>query len=65
MLAVYMAPSIVGWARRHHNAMAITALNVFLGWTLLGWVACLVSALTKPRRRRRHDVAGASLALAT
>jgi len=27
--------------------MAIGALNLFLGWSLIGWVAALVWALTK------------------
>lgn len=44
MLAVYFAPTIVAWTRSNHTA-AIFALNLFLGWTLLGWVAALVMAL--------------------
>jgi hypothetical protein len=42
---VYFAPSLFGKAKR--NANAILALNVFLGWTLVGWVVALVWAITK------------------
>lgn len=42
----YFAPAIVGEVRRHPQRHAISALNLFLGWTLLGWVAALVWALT-------------------
>jgi Superinfection immunity protein len=42
----YFLPGGVALLRRHHNAGAIVALNLFLGWTLVGWVACLVWALT-------------------
>jgi uncharacterized membrane protein YqaE (UPF0057 family) len=43
-LALYFLPSVVAWRRRNHTA-AIFALNLFLGWTLVGWVAALVLAL--------------------
>lgn len=43
-------PSIIAFARGHHNRFAILALNVFLGWTLIGWVLALVWALTAVRR---------------
>lgn len=47
-LFVYFLPSIVASARDHHNAPAIVLLNVFLGWTLLGWVAALCWAVSSP-----------------
>lgn len=46
MLAVYLLPALVALGRGHHQAWAITALDVLLGWTLLGWVAALVWSLT-------------------
>lgn len=46
ILGIYFLPSIVG--SRHHNAGAIFVLNLFLGWTFLGWVIALVWACTKP-----------------
>jgi hypothetical protein len=45
----YFIPSIVAFARRHHNAVPILFLNIFLGWTLIGWVGALIWALTTPR----------------
>lgn len=45
-LALYFAPSAIASGRGHPNAAAIFALNLFLGWTLLGWVAALVWGLT-------------------
>lgn len=46
LAALYFIPSFVAGFRSHHNAGAIVALNVLLGWTLIGWVAALVWALT-------------------
>jgi hypothetical protein len=40
----YFLPSILG--RKKRNAGAIVALNIFLGWTVLGWIVALVWALT-------------------
>lgn len=60
LLILYFIPTAVAFERHHHNKTAIIALNVFLGWTFLGWVAALVWSLTDshevtaPRRFRRY-----------
>lgn len=40
--AFYMLPTFEAWLREHPNLTSIALLNIFLGWTLLGWVAALV-----------------------
>lgn len=45
-LAVYFLPSIVAVMRTHHQAFAIILLNLFLGWTFIGWVVAIVWAAT-------------------
>jgi len=37
----YFLPTIIATKRDHHQAGAITIINIFLGWTILGWVICL------------------------
>lgn len=44
---LYFLPSIVG--RNHKQIAAIFVLNLFLGWTFVGWVVALVWALTKTK----------------
>ncbi|MGS2741871.1 superinfection immunity protein [Sinomicrobium sp. M5D2P17] len=39
--------------KRKKNAIAIGALNFFLGWTLLGWVVSLVWSLTSESKNQR------------
>lgn len=51
-LVIYFAPSIVAMNRGHHQTMAIVALNIFTGWTFIGWVAALVWSLTMVVRAR-------------
>ena len=54
VLSVYFLPTIVCAIRRHHNTLAIFVLNIFLGWTFVGWVVAMVWSCTadtklKPR----------------
>lgn len=46
--ALYLLPTIEAWLRGHTNRAAVAALNVLLGWTLIGWVVALVWALRRP-----------------
>ena len=42
---IYMIPTCVAISRRHRNTMAIAVLNLFFGWTMFGFVGCLVWSL--------------------
>jgi hypothetical protein len=44
-IALYFLPAIVAAARHTHNAMGILMLNLFLGWTFVGWIVALVMAI--------------------
>ena len=46
-LLIYFIPSFVAFNKKKSNAGAIFALNLLLGWTLVGWVVSLVWALTQ------------------
>lgn len=46
LLSMYFLPALVAWKRSHRNASAIGVLNLFLGWTMIGWVGSLVWAFT-------------------
>lgn len=42
---LYFLPAIVAAARQTHNATGILLLNIFLGWTGIGWIVALVLAI--------------------
>lgn len=42
----YIAPMVIAAARHHRQVVAITVLNLLLGWTFVGWVLALVWSLT-------------------
>lgn len=46
LFILYFLPAIVAKDRRHRNFPAILVLNIFLGWTFIGWVIALVWAYT-------------------
>ncbi len=48
-LALYFLPWINSMVSKHHNSGAILVLNLFLGWTIIGWIAALVWSATKPK----------------
>ncbi len=40
--AVYFIPTIIAIARRTRSISGIILVNVFTGWTFIGWVIALV-----------------------
>jgi hypothetical protein len=48
-LAIYFIPTMIAIGRHKRNTLAIFALNLFLGWSFIGWVAALIWSLTSER----------------
>jgi len=44
-LGLYFLPSIIALARNKRDIVAIVLLNLFLGWTAVGWIVALVWAV--------------------
>jgi hypothetical protein len=47
---VYFLPSLLAWRRAHPWRQKILLANAATGWTLLGWIICMVLSLRQPRR---------------
>lgn len=43
-LILYFLPSIIALARSKRDTLAIFLLNLFLGWSVIGWIVALVWA---------------------
>lgn len=41
-IALYFAPYLVAIARAKRNSVPILLVNIFLGWTVLGWFGALI-----------------------
>jgi len=55
---IYLAPSIVARQRHAPNTASVAVVNVFLGWTVIGWAVALAMAYRDPKLReddRKQD----------
>lgn len=43
---VYFTPSIIAAVRHVHNFGTIIIVNVFLGWTIVGWIIALAMSFS-------------------
>jgi hypothetical protein len=41
-VVMYFLPSIIALARSKRDLLSIFLLNLFLGWSIIGWVVALV-----------------------
>jgi hypothetical protein len=48
--AMYLLPALIGSIRRVPDAGTVVAINVLLGWTLIGWAIALAMALRSARQ---------------
>lgn len=54
-IALYFVPSLVAASRKHNNSGAIAVLNIFLGWTVLGWIVALIWSMTDNVKKAEWD----------
>jgi hypothetical protein len=54
-LVVYFLPAIIARSKNKRNTVDILALNLLLGWTLLGWLLALVWACRADATRGPRD----------
>lgn len=50
---IYVLPSIIAAKRLHHRRRVIYAVNLLLGWSVVGWIVALVWALSGVNRATR------------
>jgi hypothetical protein len=51
-LIIYFVPTAVGWKTKY--ASGIFLLNLFLGWTILGWIGALIWAVSAPKEIKKQ-----------
>ena len=45
-VVMYFVPTIVAALRKHHQLAPIAVVNLFLGWTVIGWIIAFIWSLT-------------------
>jgi hypothetical protein len=46
LLALYFLPALIAASRSHHQFGPIVIINLFLGWTFIGWVVALAMSVS-------------------
>lgn len=53
LLVLYLLPWGIAIERKHPHTIAIALVNIFLGWSFVGWMVALVWSLTTPNTNAR------------
>ena len=61
-LLFYFLPAFVAWKRQHSQLVPIILLNIFLGWSFIGWVIALVWAFMSPSASKASGTASGNAA---
>lgn len=56
VLAVYLIPTIIAFARGHASKWGISVLNIVLGWSLVFWVVALIWSLSNKGQNQVTNV---------
>ncbi|MBV9656086.1 MAG: superinfection immunity protein [Acetobacteraceae bacterium] len=59
-VSIYLLPFSIGCRRKLSSLGALFFVNVFFGWTLLGWFACLIWAAAGATKAQDAIYAGQS-----
>ena len=46
VVMLYALPAILAWKRESPRKGMITAINLLLGWTVIGWIVAMVMTLS-------------------
>lgn len=52
LATIYFLPTLIASGRGVRNTGSIVVLNIFLGWTLVGWVVALAMSFGTVDRRK-------------
>ena len=55
--AIYFLPFLLGLVRKHKSVGGIFVVNLFFGWTIVGWILALAWAASNPGVREQETKA--------
>lgn len=53
LISLYFLPTVIASRREHKNSNSILVVNLFFGWTFIGWVVSLAWAVSATDRSAR------------
>jgi len=52
IVVVYFIPSMMAYSMNKKDRFSILALNIFLGWTIAGWIGAFIWSLWEEKKTR-------------
>jgi len=52
LFVLYFLPAVIAKSNKHSAAGAVFFINLLVGWTFLGWIACLVWAFVDSKKNK-------------
>lgn len=49
-IILYMMPTLIAKMREHHNTIGLGLLNMFFGWTVIGWFGALIWSFSTTKK---------------
>ena len=49
---IYFIPTVISIIKKHTYKLYIICINIILGWTLIGWLVCLIWSLIDNKKNR-------------
>ncbi len=56
IICLYFLPSIAAFRRGRKNKESVLVVNIFLGWTLIGWVVALAMAVGSDKSEQKISI---------
>ena len=57
-IGVYLIPTSIAMSRKTSTMGAAIVVNIFLGWTFIGWVVALAIAMSGTRQETQKNIGG-------
>lgn len=51
LIAWYFIPSLIAWEKAKAGKVSILIVNIFLGWTVIGWIVALAWAVYPDKKQ--------------
>lgn len=56
LIILYFVPAVTAYENKKKNKQAILVINIFLGWTFIGWIVALAMAVGKNTENSVHEL---------
>ena len=56
LIILYFVPAVTAYENKKKNKQAILVINIFLGWTFIGWIVALAMAVGKNTENNTNEL---------